>query len=122
MRLRPYEPEENVKDISPIDKKQFITDPSLGKYRGEPELFDSQLQYVDNIQDTLVPNTNIDEETTAPETEVTGMFPGNPAVPAHGASLPPAVEAAVPAFPVEPLNEQNDDLEPLHFRNWSQLT
>ena len=24
-------------------------------------------------------------------------------------------KAAVPAFPVEPLNEQNDDLEPLHF-------
>ena len=45
MRLRPYEPQENVEDISPIDKKQFITDPSLGKYRGEPESFDSQLQF-----------------------------------------------------------------------------
>ena len=117
MRLRPYEPQEKVEDFSPIDKNQFITDPSLGKYWGEPELFDSQLQYVDDLQETLVPNTNTDEQTTAPEIEVTWTFPGNPAAPihyVHGAPVPPALEAAVPALPVEPL-EQNDAPEPLRF-------
>ena len=68
MMLRPYEPQESVEDISPIDKKQCIPDPSLGKHWGEPELFDSQLQYVDDLQETLVPNTNTDEQTTAPDT------------------------------------------------------
>ena len=80
-------------------------------------MFDSQLQYVDDLQETLVPNTNTDEQPTAPKIEVTWTFPGNPAAPihyVHGAPVPPALEAAVPALPVEPL-EQNDAPEPLRF-------
>ena len=82
------------------------------------ENFSIQLQYVDDLQVTLVPNANTNEETTAPDIEVTWMFPGNPAAPAHyvhGAPALPAVEAAVPELTVESLDEENDDPGPLHF-------
>ena len=117
MRLRPNEPQEIVEDFSPIDEKQCITDPSLGKHRGETELFNSQLHYVNDLQETLVPNTNTDEEATAPETEVTWTLSDNSVAPVlyvHGAHVHPAVEAAVPALLVEPL-EQKDDPERLNF-------
>ena len=44
IRLRPYEPTEAPVDSEDISPDNFISDPVLGKYRQEPELFDEEIE------------------------------------------------------------------------------
>ena len=43
IRLRPVDPQHQPDDVDPIDPTKVQTDPSLGKYRSEPGLFDENL-------------------------------------------------------------------------------
>ena len=44
LRLRPIDPQCQVEDIEDLDENKFERDPSLGKFRSEPDLFDQYLE------------------------------------------------------------------------------
>ena len=43
IRIKPITPNYEIDDVKDLDPQNFITDPSLSKFRGEPELFDREL-------------------------------------------------------------------------------
>ena len=109
IRLRPVVPQYQVDDLPQIDPDKFQRDPMLGRFRGEPAIFD------ESIPNLLLPPS---EETSVahneekpPPVTVSLSFPIEPAVipmgPAPGPAVPPLpAAAAAPAIPALPAQDE----------------
>ena len=95
-RLRPITPQSRVGDIPVITFENFQCDPSLGQFRGEPDLFDESLPSLLEAPPQLI-STPVVEDDPPPLT-MSLHFPIAPAAaPAPGPVVPPvpAPEVAV---------------------------
>ena len=64
IRLIPVDPQHQPDDVDPIDPTKFQTNPSLGKYRSEPGLFEENLlKLLDEIQPD---NSDENDQPAAP--------------------------------------------------------
>ena len=93
IRLRSIKPNEKPDDLEQIDQQKFETDPSLTKYRSEPEMFDDHLQtLIDDIQLTYH-----QEKIEPAPAKISLAIPIGPSPPMPIAPAPPA---AIPPAPV----------------------
>ena len=90
IRLKPVDPQHQPDDVDPIDPTKFQTDPSLGKYRSEPGLFDENLP---KLVDEIHPDNCDENQQPAAPARITVPF-GAPAVAAAPAPVP------IPAAPI----------------------
>ena len=105
IRLRPVVPQYQVDDLPQIDPDKFQRDPMLGRFRGEPAIFD------ESIPTLLLPPS---EETSVahneekpPPVTVSLSFPIAPAVIPMGPAVPPLpAAAAAPAIPALPAQDE----------------
>ena len=95
IRLRPVDPQYQPEDLNPIDPTKFQTDPSLGKYRSEPGLFDKNLP---KLLDEIQPDNPDETDQPAAPARIRLSVPfGAPAVAAAPAPMPiPAAPIVVP--------------------------
>ena len=92
IRLRPVDPQHQPDDVDPIGPTKFQTDPSLGKYRSEPGLFDENLpKLLDEIQPD---NSDANDQPAAPARIRLSVPFGAPVVGAAPAPEP------IPAAPI----------------------
>ena len=109
IRLRPVVPQYQVEDLQQIDPDKFQRDPMLGRFRGEPAIFD------ESIPTLLLPPSDetsvAHHEEKPPPVIVSLSFPIAPAVipvgPAPGPAAPPLpAAAAAPAIPALPAQDE----------------
>ena len=112
IRLRPVVPQYQVEDLQQIDPDKFQRDPMLGRFRGEPPIFD------ESIPTLLLPPSEepcvVQHEEQPPPVTVSLSFPLAAAVipegPAPGPAVPPlpavAAAPAVPALPAQDEEQQ----------------
>ena len=110
IRLRPVVPQYQVEDLQQIDPDKFQRDPMLGRFRGEPAIFD------ESIPTLLLPPSEapcvVQNEEQPPPVTVSLSFPIAPAVipvgPAPGPAVPPLpAVAAAPALPALPAQDED---------------
>ena len=127
IRLKPVVPQQEPEDLESIDPTTFMTDPSLGQYRGEPELFDGQLpQLLEDIQPSEI-NTQTQQPATIQLSVPLAVAPGAaapvappvpPAIPAPMPMIAPPIPIVAPPpaeiqeEPADEVNDQNDNEEP----------
>ena len=99
IRLRPIKPQYPPEDIEPIDPKQFVIDPSLGKYRSEPGLFDD---YLPRLLEDAQPQNDSEKPQTAPTTIRLTIPIGGPPAPVLTPPPPAAVMAPLRQPPAPP--------------------
>ena len=109
IRLRPVVPQYQVDDLPQIDPDKFQRDPMLGRFRGEPAIFDESIPtlLLPPSEETSVANN----EEKPPPVTVSLSFPIAPAVipmgPAPGPAVPPLpAAAAAPAIPALPAQDE----------------
>ena len=115
IRLRPVVPQYQVEDLQQIDPDKFQRDPMLGRFRGEPAIFD------ESIPTLLLPPSEepcvVQNEEQPPPVTVSLSFPIAPAVipvgPAPGPAVPPLpAAAAAPAIPALPAQDEATEQQP----------
>ena len=119
IRLKPIVPQQAPDDLDNLDPTTFMTDPSLGKYRGEPELFDECIPQL--LEDFHNPTTEEPSQIQGPSSVQLsvplGAAPG-PVVPPPPPPPPPVVPAphpvVAPAIPIvapPPADEANEQID-----------
>ena len=112
IRLRPITPQSRIDDIPVIAFENFQRDPSLGQFRGEPELFDESLPSILEAPPQLI-STPVVEDDPPPVT-VSLHFPIAPAAaPAPGPVVPPVPAPAVAVGGPRPLLVQDPPNTPI---------
>ena len=103
IRLRPVIPQHQPEDLKTIDPRKFETDPLLGKYRSETELFDDFLsKLLDGIQPENGGQSNLPDATV--QIRLSKHKGGPAAAPIPLAVVPiPAVAAAPIIAPLPPV-------------------
>ena len=103
IRLRPIIPQHQPEDLKSIDPSKFETDPSLGKFRSEPGLFDDSLsKLLDGIQTENGGQSNLPD--TPVQIRLSEHNGGLAAAPIPLAVVPiPAVAAAPIIAPLPPV-------------------
>ena len=122
IRLKPIVPQQAPDDLENLDPTTFMTDPSLGKYRGEPELFDECIPQL--LEDFHNPTTEEPSQIQGPSSVQLsvplGAAPGPvvpppppppPVVPAPHPVVAPAIPIVAPP-PADEANEQIDNEDP----------
>ena len=109
IRLRPVVPQYQIADIPQIDPDKFQRDPMLGRFRGEPAIFDESIPTL-LLPPSMEPCVPRNEEKPPPVT-VSLSFPIAPAVlpmrPAPGPAVPPLpAAAAAPALLALPAQDK----------------
>ena len=109
IRLRLVDPQHQPDDVDAVDPTKFQTDPSLGKYRSEPGLFDENLP---KLLNEIQPD-NIDEndQPAAPARIRLSVPFGALAV---GAAPAPVLISAAPIVPPRPPSPPDTELDPIN--------
>ena len=111
IRLRPVVPQHQPEDLENIDPSKFETDPSLGKYRSEPGLFDDSLpKLLDDIQTANGGQSNLPDAPARIRLSV--PLGGPAAAPIAPAAVPIPAAAPIVALP-PPALPPDPDPEPL---------
>ena len=115
IRLRPVVPQYKIDDLLQIDPDKFQRDPMLGRFRGEPAVFDQSIPTL-LLPPSEEPCVTRNDEKPPPVT-VSLSFPIAPAVfamrPAPGPAVPPLpAAAAAPAIPALPAQDEATEQQP----------
>ena len=109
IHLKLVDPQHQPDDVDPVDPPKFQTDPSLGKYRSEPGLFDENLpKLLDEIQPDIIDEN---DQPAAPARIRLSVPFGALAV---GAAPAPVPISAAPIVPPRPPSPPDTELDPIN--------
>ena len=102
IRLRTVSPQYQVDDLSDINPDDFRRDPHLGRFRGEPQLFDETIPSLLDPPPQEMPGLSEEQDIPAVTVGLTFPLPMEPAPVIPVAPLPPVGGHVVPPDPIIP--------------------